>query len=79
VLSELSLPRWRFAAALLQFNIGLELGQLFIVISVTAALFLLRQQAHYRWWVVRGGSTIALLVAMVWLVERTANVKILPF
>jgi HupE / UreJ protein len=79
VLAELNLPTWKFAAALLQFNVGLELGQLLIVVSVTAALFLMRQQASYRVWVVRGGSTVAMLVAAVWLVERTANVKILPF
>ena len=76
VLSELNLPRAAFAWALLQFNVGLELGQLLIVISMTAVLFLLRQHARYSFWVIRGGSTTAILVGMVWLIERTANVSI---
>jgi HupE / UreJ protein len=79
VLAELNLPTWKFVGALLQFNVGLELGQLSIVVCVTTALFLLRNQVRYRVWVIQGGSAVALLIAMVWLVERTANVKILPF
>ncbi|MGK2897947.1 MAG: HupE/UreJ family protein [Burkholderiaceae bacterium] len=78
VLAELNLPTAEFAWALLQFNLGLEAGQLMIVVSVTALLFLLRQRPHYRAWVVRGGSVAALLVGLLWLIERTANVSILP-
>jgi hypothetical protein len=78
VLAELNLPTWAFAAALLQFNIGLELGQLLIVVSVTALLFLLRHRPRYRGLVIRGGSLAAMLVGVLWLIERTANVSILP-
>jgi hypothetical protein len=78
VLAELNLPAWSFAAALLQFNIGLELGQLLIVVSVTALLFLLRRRPRYRGLVIRGGSLAAMLVGALWLIERTANVSILP-
>jgi len=78
VLAELNLPAWAFAAALLRFNIGLELGQLLIVVSATALLFLLRQRPHYRGLVIGGGSLAAMLVGVLWLIERTANVSILP-
>ena len=78
VLAELNLPTADFAWALLQFNVGLELGQLLIVIGATSLLFLLRQRPQYRPWVVRGGSMAALLVAVVWLIERTAGVSLLP-
>ena len=78
VLAELNLPTSAFAWALLQFNLGLELGQLLIVVTVTAALFLLRQRPHYRSWVIRGGSFAAILVGVLWLIERTANVSLLP-
>lgn len=78
VLAELNLPTSAFAWALLQFNLGLELGQLLIVVSVTAALFLLRQRPRYRSWVIRGGSLAAMLVGVLWLIERTANVSLLP-
>ena len=78
VLAELNLPTVDFAWALLQFNLGLELGQLLIVVGVTALLFLLRQRARYRGLVIRGGSLAAMLVGALWLIERTANVAILP-
>jgi hypothetical protein len=78
VLAELNLPTAAFAWALLQFNVGLELGQLLIVVCVTALLFLLRQRPRYRSLVIRGGSFAAIFVGMLWLVERTANVSILP-
>ena len=78
VLAELNLPTSAFAWALLQFNLGLELGQLTIVVSVTALLFLLRQRPEYRALVIRGGSFAAMLIGVLWLIERTANVSLLP-
>ena len=79
VLGELNLPAGEFAWALLQFNLGLELGQLMIVVCVTALLFMLRDRPHYRGWVVRGGSYAAICVGVLWLIERTANVSLMPF
>ncbi len=79
VLSELNLPTWEFARALLQFNVGLEIGQLVIVVGVTALLFLLRERRHYPSLVLRGGSFVAMAVGALWLVERTANISLLPF
>ena len=78
VLSELNLPTSQFVWALLEFNIGLEVGQLMIVIGVTALLFGLRQRPRYPGWVIRGGSFAAILVGTLWLIERTANVSLLP-
>ena len=78
VLAELNLPTADFAWALLQFNVGLELGQLLIVVGVTALLFALRQWPRYRPLVIRGGSFAALAIGLLWLIERTANVSLLP-
>jgi hypothetical protein len=77
VLTELNLPTERFIWALLQFNIGLELGQLLIVVGATSMLFGLRERLPYRAWVVLGGSVAAMAISAVWLVERTANVSLL--
>ena len=79
VLAELNLPTADFAWALLQFNVGLEVGQLMIVIVATAVLFNLRGWSKYRSLVIRGGSLAAMSIAGLWFIERTANVKILPF
>ena len=78
VLSELNLPASQFALALLEFNVGLEVGQLMIVVGVTALLFMLRQRVRYPAWVIRGGSLAAIVVGVLWLIERTANVSLLP-
>jgi hypothetical protein len=49
-----------------------------IVIGVTTLLFALRQWPSYRMLVVRGGSFAAIVVATLWLIERTANVSLMP-
>jgi hypothetical protein len=79
VLAELELPRADFAWALFQFNLGIEAGQLVIVAVVTAALFAFRGWPGYGRVVVGGGSAIAIAIGTLWLIERTANVSILPF
>ncbi len=79
VLSELNLPRTAFAWALLQFNVGLEVGQLLIVAVATTALFTLRLWRGYARIVIGGGSIVAIVIGALWLIERTANVSILSF
>ena len=79
VLGELNLAPADFAWALLQFNIGLEVGQLMIVVCATALLFMLRDRPQYRGWVIRGGSYASIFVGVLWLIERTANVSLMPF
>ena len=78
VLSELNLPTADFAWALLQFNVGLEIGQLIVVVIATTVLFGLRDWPRYRPLVVRGGSFVAMVFATLWFVERTTNLSILP-
>jgi HupE / UreJ protein len=79
VLGELNLETGQFAWALLQFNLGLEFGQLAIVVAVAAALYALRRQAHYPAWAIRGGSFAAIMVGLLWFVERTADVTLLAW
>lgn len=79
VLSELNLPTADFAWALLQFNVGLEMGQLMIVGVATAILFSMRDWKRYRQVVIRGGSMVGLSIAALWFVERTENVSLMPF
>jgi hypothetical protein len=79
VLAELNVPRADFAWALLQFNLGIEVGQLAIVAVVTTALFALRRWRLYPRVVIGGGSAVAIAIGTAWFIERTANVSILPF
>jgi hypothetical protein len=79
VLGELQLPTAAFGWALLQFNLGLEAGQLVMVLLVVPLLYLLRRQRLYVPGVMVAGSSAAVLLAGIWLVERTADVSLLPF
>jgi hypothetical protein len=78
VLAELNLPTGQFAWALLQFNLGIEVGQLVIVAVAASLLFALRRRRGYAAWVIRGGSCFAIVVGTLWFVERVANVSLLP-
>jgi hydrogenase/urease accessory protein HupE len=78
VLAELELPRGDLAWALLQFNLGIEAGQLVIVLVATTVLFALRRWPGYARVVIGGGSAVAIAIGATWFVERTANVSILP-
>ena len=79
VLAELDLPTGRFAWALFQFNLGIELGQALIVLALIGLLYLARRDRRYPGWVIGGGSYAAMAMGALWLVERSANVKLLPF
>lgn len=78
-LAELDLPLRDFVVALLQFNLGVEAGQLMVVAVVLVALLALRHWRRYPPLVLRGGSAVAVLVAAIWLGERVFDVKVLPF
>lgn len=77
VLSELQLPAADFAWALLQFNLGLEAGQLAIVALATGLLFALRRRPRYPRWAIGGGSCAAVAIGVLWFIERTAGVALL--
>jgi hypothetical protein len=76
VLAELQLPAADFAWALLQFNLGLEAGQLAIVALATGLLFALRRGRGYPRWAIGGGSCAAMALGLLWLVERTAGMSL---
>ncbi|WP_295983288.1 HupE/UreJ family protein [uncultured Variovorax sp.] len=78
-LAELDLPLRDFVIALLQFNLGVEAGQLMVVAVVLVVLLALRNWQRYPALVLRGGSALAVLVAAIWLGERVLDVKVLPF
>ncbi len=70
VLADLGLPADQLTAALLGFNIGVELGQLAIVAVFFPIGWTLRATSFYRWGFVVTGSIAIAIVALYWLVER---------
>ena len=72
-LSEVGLPTGHIPAALLFFNVGVEIGQLLFVAAVLslAALFRLARNPLPRWATVAPAYLIGSL-AMFWVIERVA-------
>jgi hypothetical protein len=70
VLSDLGLPKEQLTAALLGFNIGVELGQLAIVSAFFPVAWALRRTAFYRWGIMVAGSISIAAVAAFWLMQR---------
>lgn len=79
VLSNLGLPQDALILALIGFNLGVETGQLAIVAAFLPVAFLLRHTTIYRRIILLGGSLLIAVVALVWLVERAFDIKVLPF
>lgn len=71
VLLDLGLPTSALAAALGGFNVGVELGQLAIVLAFLPLAWWLRTTRFYRWVVVAGGSLAIVVLGLFWTLERT--------
>lgn len=79
VLTDLGLPQQALVLALVGFNLGVETGQLAIVALFLPLAFALRHSWFYRRVVLLGGSVVIALLALVWLIERAFDLKVLPF
>lgn len=77
VLADLGLPQGTLLLALVGFNLGVEAGQLAIVSAFLPAAYWLRATWFYRRVVLIGGSSLIVLRASVWLVERLFGLKLL--
>jgi hypothetical protein len=79
VLVDLGLPREALALALVGFNVGVELGQLAIVLLFLPLAYALRRTAFYRRQVMVGGSLVIAVLAGIWLLERAARIRLIAF
>jgi len=69
-LKELGLSSMYFLETLFAFNLGVELGQLSAVVLVAVPVVLLARREESRLQVMRWGSGMVFLIALVWLVQR---------
>jgi hypothetical protein len=76
-LKDLDLPRSNLLLTLFGFNLGVEVGQIAIVLAFVPLAFLARRTAGYRRVALVGGSVAILAVAAVWLVERAFVMRII--
>jgi len=75
-LHDLGLPAGSLALSLFGFNLGVEAGQLAIVVVFLPLAYLLRSTWVYRRMLFAGGSAAIAAIASVWLVERAFDVPL---
>ena len=70
-LNEIGLPRNKFATSILSFNVGVELGQITIILAVFMLLVIpFGKNKNYRRWIVNPLSIIIGFIALYWTVQR---------
>lgn len=79
VLTDLGIPEQSVLASLLGFNLGVEAGQIAIVMTLVPLAYLIRHTVFYRKCLVSGGSLATILLASVWLVERVSGSAFVEF
>lgn len=71
VLTEVGLPRREFVTGLLSFNLGVELGQVAVILLAYAAVgHWFKEQSWYRSRIVIPASALIALLGLYWTVER---------
>ena len=78
-LIDLGLASGTLALALVGFNLGVEAGQLAIVVVFVPLAFAWRGSWVYQHLTFRFGSVMIVLLAATWMVERILAIKVLPF
>ncbi|MFM2121117.1 MAG: hypothetical protein RL722_2585 [Pseudomonadota bacterium] len=78
VLADLGLAQGSLALALVGFNVGVELGQLVIVLLFMPLAWTLRHSRFYRWGIFIGGSLLIAALAGLWFAERAFLMVLLP-
>ena len=77
VLADLGLPQSALVIALLGFNLGVELGQLAIVVVFLPLAYALRKTWIYQKVVLVAGSILIALLAAIWLIERAFDLQLI--
>ena len=73
VLADMGLPPGARVVSLVAFNLGVELGQLAVVMAVMPVAYAVRASAFYRRTVMQWGSSAIAALALVWLVQRATG------
>ena len=75
LLAELGLDRSNRIVSLLGFNIGIEIGQIAIILLLFPALFIMRRTRYYLG-LMRIGSIALIAISLGWLLDRAFDIDI---
>jgi hypothetical protein len=77
VLADMGLPAGARLLSLVSFNLGIETGQLAVVLGVMPVAYAIRSSLVYRRAVLPWGSAAIAAIALVWLVQRALPATLL--
>ncbi|UXX81423.1 HupE/UreJ family protein [Roseovarius pelagicus] len=75
VLAPYGVEPTNIVVTLFAFNVGVELGQILFVVLCVPLLYMLRKSRLYVPVVLYGGSSLLILIALYWFVERAFGVN----
>ena len=75
-LAEFSLPKDMLVSSLIAFNLGVEAGQLAIILVFFPLAFGVRKSNLYQTGVMKLGSVAVAIIAAAWLIERSLDLTI---
>jgi hypothetical protein len=79
VLKEMTLKSSELVGSLLGFNLGVEIGQMAIVLALIPLIYFTRKTKFYRYLLLYGFSIFTAIISTLWAYERYSNISILPF
>ncbi len=79
VLKEMTLKSSELIGSLLGFNLGVEIGQMVIVLTLIPLIYFSRKTKFYRYILLYGFSILTAIISILWAYERYYNISILPF
>lgn len=72
VLNSLGLPKDAFLSSLIMFNVGVELGQVIVILAAFLLFGLwFGKKPYYRKYIVTPLSLLIAAIALFWVIERT--------
>ena len=79
VLVDLKLPASTLILSLFGFNVGVEIGQLILVAILVPLAYVSRASWAYTRVVLGAGSVVIAMISLGWFLERSLNLKLMPF
>jgi len=79
VLADLQLPPRALALSLFGFNLGVEIGQLVLVVVLVPLVYLVRRTRTYPRTGLASASAVIGVLSTGWLIERSLDLRLLPF
>lgn len=77
-LSDLPIKTLDRVLALFSFNLGIELGQIACIVIFLPLALAIKDRFFYRHFIFKGGSILACVLALLWMIQRMFDLHLIP-